>query len=438
MSNYNFDVIVAGGGTSGFASAISAARNNTNVLIIEELGYLGGAATATYVTPMMKTILPDGTDLGGTLYREVLNRLKDYGFADINFDNNPGWFVPEMMKFALDDIAEEARVKVLFHSQVCGASVENGILKSIDILNKSGINEYSAKQFIDATGDATVAAYAGVPFEVGFNGITQAMSHRFVMGNVDIEKFAGWLENYDPDKSVSPIHRTSSGDILLTTAYTTEDKPWALRSLFMDALVHNILKPYDATYFQLFTMPGQKGCVYFNCPRIYSKKPLHPLDAEDLSYAQIMGRKQIRRYSVFCKKYLPGFEDAYIVNIAANVGVRDSRRIQGKYTLTTQDITSSRKFKTAVARCNYPIDVHSSKEGEGGLIQLKEDDYYEIPLECLETHEVKNLLVVGKAISAEFKAQASLRVQPTCWAMGESAGYIAARRALKETSGGSI
>ncbi|MEW5820725.1 MAG: FAD-dependent oxidoreductase [Cyanobacteriota bacterium] len=428
MTEKTVDIIIAGGGTSGCAAAISAARNGAKVLIIEEQGYLGGAATSTYVTPMMKTILSDGTNLGGTLYKEVLKRLSDIGFAATNFDNNPGWFVPEMMKFILDEMMEESGVKILFHTQVINSVVENKSIKSVKVLNKSGINNYSANYYIDATGDATLAASSGVPFEVGFNGVTQAMSHRFVLAGIDTEKFAVWLEQTDLDRNVSPIYKTKSGDILLTTAYTSEDKPWALRNIFMDALVHNILKPQDATYFQIFTMPGQRGFVYFNCPRIYSKKPLSPLSAEDLSYAQITGRKQIRRLTNFVKKYFPGFENAFIVNTANNIGIRDSRRIKGRYTLTTDDITSSRKFKSAVARCNYPIDIHSTNSGEGGLISLKENDYYEIPLECLETHEINNLLVTGRCISADFSAQASLRIQPTCWSMGESAGYIAAKR----------
>lgn len=426
MNNSPIDIIVIGGGTSGCAAALSAARQDVSVMLIEKQGYLGGAATATYVTPMMKTMLPDGTNLAGPLCLEVLNRLKQAGYADTNFDGNPGWFAPEMMKFVLDEMMEEARVKLLFHSYFFGSEVVDKNIVSVKVLNVAGVQEYHAKVFIDATGDAALAAYSGVPFEVGSNGVTQAMSHRFVMAGVDIEKFAAWLKNIDPDKSVSPVYKTKSGDILLTTAYTAEDKSWALRSVFMDALVNKVLKPQDASYFQIFTVPGQKGFVYFNCPRIYSKKPLSPLNPEDITYAQTMGRKQIKRLVNFCKLYFPGFEKAFISNIASDIGIRDSRRIKGKYTLTADDITSGRKFDNAVAKSNYPIDIHSITPGEGGLKHLRTDDYYEIPLECLQTNEIDNLFVVGKAISAEFEAQASLRIQPTCWAIGESAGLAAA------------
>ncbi|MGD9580877.1 MAG: FAD-dependent oxidoreductase, partial [Vampirovibrionia bacterium] len=374
MKNKKIDIIIAGGGTSGCAAAISASRSGASVLIIEEQGFLGGTATATYVTPMMKTILSDGTNIGGDLYKEILQKMKHQGYAETNFDNNPGWFIPEMMKFTLDEIMEEEGIETLFHTQVLDINIKNNAISSIKTLNKAGISEYSAKYYIDATGDALIAAKAGVPFEIGQNNISQAMSHRFVMSGVDIIKFAEWLKKTDPDENVSPVHYTEKGDILLTTAYTSEDKGWALKPIFLKAIEDGILKNYDAEYFQIFSVPGQHSSIYFNCPRIYSPKPLSPLCPEDISYAQIMGRKQIKRLAAFCNNYLPGFEKAYITNIANNIGIRDSRRIKGKYTLTGEDLINCKKFKNAVAKSNYPIDIHSNIKGKGGLHFLKDND----------------------------------------------------------------
>lgn len=424
MLDKNWDLIVVGGGTSGWPAALAAARNNIDVLLIEEEGYLGGAATSTYVTPMMKTILPDGRNLAGNLYKEVMERMKLKGFADVYPDGNPGWFAPEMLKFVLDEMMEEAGVRVLFHTSLAGVNFSGKKINSINTLFGAIKTDFNASYYIDATGEAALASLAGVPFQLGKNGSNQAMSHRFIMANVDIEKFAIWLEKIDSDRGVSPIFRSETGDILLTTAYTSEDKPWALKPLFDQAINSQILKPYDADYFQIFTVPGQKGLVFFNCPRIYSHKNLSPLCPEDLSYAQIQGRKQILRLAKFCKHYIPGFENSFISNIASKIGVRDTRRIKGRYTLTINDILTARKFDNAVAKSNYPIDVHSSREN-GGLRHLMPDDYYEIPLECLLTHEYDNLLVIGKSISAEFEAQASLRIQPTLITIGENAGIFA-------------
>lgn len=423
----SYDIIVVGGGTSGVAAAIAAAREGAEVLLLEENGFLGGAPVATYVVPMMRTILADGTNLASGLYLEACERLTKEGFCAMNFDNNPGWFVPEMMKFILDEMVEEAGVKVIFHSKVFDLKSDNRIIKSLKVADKV-ISEYSAEFFIDATGEARIAALAGVPFELGKDNRNQSLSHRFAVANVDIEIFAQWLDKKDPDKNVSPIFKTETGDILLTTACTAENKGWALRDIFDKALADGVIEPCDAEYFQLFTMPGHKGFVYFNCPRICAEKNLSPLDVEDISFAQIQGRKQIKRLVKFLRIYLPGFENAVISNVAYSVGIRDSRRIKGKYTLTADDIFNTRKFDNAVASCNYPVDIHSSDPEKGGLFFLPENEYYDIPLECLETKEIDNLLVAGKAISAEFEAQASLRVQPTMWNLGESAGRTAAHR----------
>lgn len=428
MSDVIYDLIVVGGGASGFSAAVSAARNNCNVLLIEKSGCLGGTATNSLVTPMMRSALTDGTILGGNLYQEFLELMKTNNDSESFFDGNPGWFSPEMMKFYLDQMAEKAGVNLLFESQFVDCSYEYNKIKSVKVINRSGLEEYKARYFIDATGDASFATSAGIKYEIGLQNVTQAMSLRFVMSGIDIEKFASWLEDYDPNDNVSPVFKTEKGDILLTTACTSEDKGWALKSLFDHAVEDGVLELCDAEYFQIFTAPGQKGSVFFNCPRIYSKSSLSPLNSSDISKAYIQGRKQIIRLAEFCKQYFPGFSDAYISNVASELGIRDSRRIKGKYILTVEDLLTARKFENSVARSNYPIDIHSKDKKISGLQFLKEGDYYDIPLECLETNEYENLMVVGKSISADFQAQASLRIQPTCWAMGESAGYIVAKR----------
>ncbi|HBG48724.1 MAG TPA: FAD-dependent oxidoreductase, partial [Cyanobacteria bacterium UBA9971] len=187
-----------------------------------------------------------------------------------------------------------------------------------------------------------------------------------------------------------------------------------------------VLKEEDAAYFQVFSIPGQKNSIAFNCPRISSDKELDPLNAEDVSYAYKQGRKQIRRLAEFCKKYLSGFEEAYVSQIAPQLGVRDSRRINGLYKLTEEDILNAKKFDNKVAKSNYPVDVHAKEKGKNELKHLPPDQYYEIPLESLIPENIENLLVVGRCISTTFKAQASIRIQPNCWSMGEYAGkYVA-------------
>ncbi len=420
----SWDIIVAGGGLSGVAAAVCAGRKGCNVLLIEKMGFLGGSATASLVTPMMINNDSRGKPLNQGLYTEILDRLAKTGNSASHSNGNPGWFNPEEMKFLLDEMCEQSNVDLLFDTQLVGINRNEGHICSVNCLNKAGIQQLTADYFIDATGDADLAFYAGVPYETGKH---QSLTLRFNMDNVNIIRFSQWLTDIEPEMELSSVEFNAE-TILITTAHTSEDIGWKLRPYFQLAVKDRVLQPEDAEYFQIFTIPGQRNAIAFNCPRIYSDKPLNPLDPRDISYAYVQGRKQIKRLEKFCKTYLTGFEDAYISQVAPGLGIRDSRRIEGVYQLTEEDILEGRKFKSTVASSNYPIDVHGYTKEENQLIMPAKDSYYDIPMECLIPRNISNLMVVGKPLSATFKAQASARIQPNCIAMGESAGNYWADR----------
>lgn len=426
---------------SGVAAGITAARGGCKVLIVEKNSYLGGTATGGLVTPMMKNALKNGKDLNynlnSKLYGEILDRLALTGDAATFKDGNAGWFNPEVMKCVLDDFCEEENIDVLFDTTVVAVLKEENAITSIQIFNRSGLNNMTAKYFVDATGDADLSALAGVPYESGENGVNQAMSLRFTMTNINLEKFAWWLDEIDSNSDVTSIYRPANGETLIHTAYTWDNKDWKLKPYFEKGIAEDIITKEDSAYFQVFSIPGQRGSLAFNCPRIYADKSLNllalnPLDTRDISLAYKIGRQQIRRISKFCVKYFPGFEESSVGQIAPMLGIRDSRRIKGKYTLTEQDIAAGRKFENPVARSNYPVDIHSGEKNKSELTFLNEDDYYEIPLEALMPVGVDNLLVVGRCISATFKAQASLRIIPNCISMGEAAGKYLSKQIQKE------
>jgi len=420
-----YDIIVAGGGTSGVAAAISAARQGCKVLIIEKNSFLGGTATAALVTPMMKNITEDGKSLTNGIFSEVVESMTKSGNCASHSNGNKGWFNPEMLKCVLDDFCEQNNVEVLFDTAITEAQTDKNSLTSVKCYNKGGFSKYKAKFYIDATGDADLAALAGVDFESNEH---QSFGLRFNMANVDLNAFAEWLTEIDPDSGVSSIEYYKNETILLTTAHTWDNDSFKLRPYFNLAVKNGILKREDGAYFQIFSIPGQKNAVAFNCPRIFSAKSLDPLNPEDISYAYRQGRKQLRRLASFCIEYFQGFKDSYISQIAPMIGIRDSRRIKGMYTLTEEDVMNGKKFNNAAAKSNYPIDVHSSKAGKSELTPLDPNDYYEIPIESMIPQNMNNLLVAGRSISATFRAQASLRIQPVCWAMGEAAGVFAAKK----------
>jgi len=411
IAQNKYDLIVIGGGTSGVAAAVSGARNGIKVLLIEKNSFLGGTMTGALVTPMMKNLQQDEN----SFMNEILQKLAQTGDS-INYQgDNPGWFNPEIMKCVLDDICIDAGVEILFDTVIISADSFGGKVESIECFNKSGRQNFGAKYFVDATGDADLAALLKVPCEVGDYGRTQPVSLRFNMAGINIDKFSVWLENFDTDRNVTSVFRENGKTYLSTACTFDNNKDWKLRPLFEKALESKILKYSDCKYFQVFSIPGQDGSLAFNCPRI--DLPVNPLKVTDTSKALIEGRKAIRRIARFCKEFLPGFEDAYISTIANNLGVRDSRRVKGKYLLTKDDL--SRIMENPVAKSDYPFDVHSNSQDKSILSRRA---YYEIPLASLQVNEFDNLLIIGRSISADFLMQSSLRIQPNCLTMGEFAG----------------
>ncbi|MDD3149965.1 MAG: FAD-dependent oxidoreductase [Candidatus Gastranaerophilales bacterium] len=421
--NLFWDVIVVGGGASGVAAAVSASEKNCKTLLIEQNSFLGGSATASLVTPMMKNgFETPQSSLTQGLYKEILNKLYQTGDSAIHENGNIGWFNPEIMKCALDDMCIDSGVSILFNTFVSDVKVKNDKIVSLKCINKSGEIFLKAKYFIDATGDADIANLAKIPCEIKD---VQALSLRLNISNLDMDKFTNWMRKIDSNPDTTSICTTDNGQLLVTTAYTSENKDWKLKPYFEKGIKEGIITEEDAEYFQIFSIPGQPGTMSFNCPRI-AMKNINPLNVEDTSKALVLGRQQIRRMANFCKKYFIGFEDAFISQIAPQLGVRSSRRIEGKYKLTEDDILSCKKFDSAIAKSNYPIDIHSKDSKKNELNFIDKRDYYEIPLETMLNNKIANLIVVGKAISSTFKAQASLRIQPNCWATGEAAGrYVA-------------
>jgi hypothetical protein len=198
---------------------------------------------------------------------------------------------------------------------------------------------------------------------------------------------------------------------------------WPLDPVFRKALEAGDIEERDGNYFQVFGIPGKPSCLAFNCPEIDPVIDVTQPDFQTRAIAE--GRRAILRLIRFTRKYLPGFEKAFITQSAVLLGVRESRRISGEYVLTGKDILTHTKFEDAIARCNYPIDIHGPL---GAFEKIHRPDipddekFYEVPYRCLVPKKVENLLVAGRCLSADFVGQSSARIQPTCRAFGEAAG----------------
>lgn len=429
-----YDVVVIGGGTAGCAAAYTSGKLGLRTLLLEKGIHLGGSITSGLVVPVMKS---GDNQINTEFYSTLIEKLNKIG-GQITYQDNPGWFNPELTKIVLDEMMQEANVDVRFNSEILSISNFSNKINSIIINNTLSVYHeqihndnilqskekilsvpIEAKYYIDATGDLIFSQKINCEF-LNDNSEFQPISLRFIMSGINLNIFAKWLEELDTDRDVTPIENIN-GDIHLSTAYTWDtNKQWALAPLFDDAVKKNILKDTDRNYFQIFTIAGATDSIAFNCPRLIEN--LNPNLIQDRTTALLEGRQAILRLSHFCKKYLPGFENSYISNIADMLGVRVSNRIRGKYIYTIDDLKSGKTFKNPVVISNYPIDVHSTNKNTSTLEKTGE---YQLPIESLMSNNFENLFVAGRGISADYMAQGALRVQASCFSMGEGAAkYI--------------
>lgn len=451
----NYDVIVCGGGTAGSCAAIAAARLGAKTLIIEQLGFLGGSQTGGLVLPYMN-YHADGQQLITGMHQEIIDRLGEWPGGC-----NTRYFNYELLKYVLEDMALEAGVELLYHTFVAEAELEpsreslegrdtirpavgsdGGIrsteaaadrmagriisgpsarqerrLATIIAYNKSGRQELSARQFIDCTGDADIAFRAGVPYESGReeDGLNQSASLRFVAGNVDLEALAARVAELTDRPCEAPLVQMG-----FSKGHTVAPK---IEAIVDQAAEEGVFTPEEGGYVQFFSIPGRPGEVAFNCPRVTY---VNGAKTEDLTKVQIEGRRIIPKIMEFSRRYLAGFNNAYIVTTAPLPGIRESRRIVGEYVLQAEDCLQPTRFDDRIAKSCYPIDVHNPKGVGVTLKGLPRGEYHDIPYRCLVPLEVDDLLVAGRCISATFDAQAAIRIEPTCRALGEAAGVAAA------------
>lgn len=415
----HYDVIIVGGGTAGCAAAYNAGKLGLKTLLVEKNIHLGGAITSELVVPAMRS---SENQINTDFFNDLITELRDLG-GQVTYMNNSGWFDPELCKVVLDRLMAKSNVEVLLDTKAAGVNIVNKEINGLTLSSNMLSVYIGANYIVDATGNCELATLAGCEFLQKENEI-QPVSLRFEMAGIDLKTFSEWLLDYDKDRNVT-TSEVIDGQIHLSTAYTWDKgSKWALEPLFNDAVDKKILKDNDRCYFQVFTIPNRPSAIAFNCPRVCLSSEINPLDNTQISKALISARESIVRLSNFCKIYFPGFENSYISNIADALGVRVSRRIKGKYIYTVDDLKSGKKFDNPVLIGNYPIDIHSNKQDASVLEHTMQD--YQLPIEALMSDNYENLFVAGRCLSANFHAQAALRIQPSCFSMGEGvAKYIA-------------
>ncbi len=412
-----YDVVVCGGGPAGCAAAIAATRHGAKTLLVEKDGYLGGATVSQLVSVILST---NGADFQGVWHdyarglrkRGGLRELEGFGSGQIR-----GAVDPEIVTYVWDELLTAAGAEQLLHAWGSTAIVEDGVCRGVIIETRAGRRAILAQRVIDATGDGAVAAAAGVPWEQGDDrGNPWAMSCTkvFRMGNVR------WPADHPDPEAMA--------------RFEAEVKAAVARGEYSSPILTQTTRVQDYVRLKLWRLTERRGEFLSVMSRVLKVNPLDPFD---FTRAEREGRQQAWECADACRRFAPGFEQAYLLDTSTQIGLRSSRRLRGRVTVTAQDALEFRKYPDGIARSSWDIDVwpadsyispavdRECEEYKKRHERLKAGEYFDIRYGCLVAAGVENLLMAGRCISAEHTAQSSLRIQQTCMATGEAAGVAA-------------
>ncbi len=420
------DVLVCGGGVAGIAAAVAAARHGAKTLLIERAGFLGGTATGS----AMGLIVIPASHLVG-FPREFFARLardQGAGLGDV-----VPWDI-EAYKLAALDMVLEAGADVLLYTWVSEPLVRDGRIEGVVIDNKSGRQAICAKVVIDATGDADVAARAGAPFVKGReeDGAMRPATVMGRIGNIDLVRFKQYIDSHPEDFSQDDGRRVvdlEQGIVRIDGFFALVENAKRM-GLIDPALPINYLRfsGVNAREHQ------DRAVLICNSTRVYD---VDGTNARDVTRAEIEGRRQLREIVRVCRTLLPGFAYSYLIDTSAYLGVRETRRIKGRYTLTYDDLAQGRRFDDSVAvmtsvdygtaEIHGPDYAHEGSAADEWARKLSlKLMRFEFPLRCMLSASVNNLVVAGRCASMTHEVDKFARNQAPIGLQGQAAGTFAA------------
>jgi hypothetical protein len=390
------DLVVVGGGSAGTAAAITAARAGVRTVLVEDSAFLGGMSTGgcvgTFCGFYYRERNGDLVRLVGGFPAEVTDRLAARGlcYGPVPFKTTAAVpYVPWGLKSLYDALARaEPALTVYLHARFLRALGRDGAIEAVTVATRSGHVAMRAPYFIDASGDAALALAAGANIEKG--EMLQYPSMMFYMQHVDLEKALPHLFELND---------------LLERHYTASGLPRRSGNLIPT---------------------GRPGEVLVAMSRVAIEgRALDASDAAELTLGEMLGREQAERCAVFLREHVPGFDAAFLSDTAPRLGVRETRRVQGLYRLTAEDVLGGRKFEDGVCRAAWPIELHVAN----GLTEwrfLEDGLWYTVPYRCLVPAGTRNLLVAGRCLSATREGFASVRVIGPCMSEGQAAAVAVA------------
>ncbi|MEM6824847.1 MAG: FAD-dependent oxidoreductase [Pseudomonadota bacterium] len=394
----SFDVVVLGGGPAGIAAATTAGEAGLSTLLIERLGFCGGAA----VSGMSGTICGLFNTVDDPSIAQPQQLI--FGFAErmrVALEADGGLTAPQIYgktwvtthdcatyKKVATDVLRDAGVQVLYHTEMVDVLTADDAVTGLILHTRSGFTRVEARRFVDCSGDADIVFRMGMPTTKGNNGAIQNPSMMFKIGNVDLPRY---LDYWGTD-TISPpkvVEKLEARDELV------RKKVWLFPTV----------------------NPGE---ILVNGTKItgFDGRALDVTDPVDHSEAEQFSIYQAKAFFRFLKEEIPGCEDAYFIDYGQEVGVRQTRSISGVERLTNEDVVGKRKRRDAIARSSWPIELHyGAKPKTEWLV----DDYYDVPFGTLVPREGRNVIVAGRCLSAEHEALASCRVTAQCFEYGRAA-----------------
>lgn len=418
------DFVVVGGGPSGCAAAITAARKGLRVVLVERYGFAGGAAVSQLVPVMLSQ---NGKDFP-PIWHDWVREMQSLGGVRemIRGEQRSHWFCatssPEAEKIAWDKMFRKSGVRVLFHAEVIDVIVQQDLIKALVVSTRNGEYAITGKTFADCTGDGMISFLAGEDYMIG-NGVdpvSQASTKMFRL-----------LHAVKPELHLTPQNTQE----LINNYHASMEK-----KEFTDPVI-------TSGYLLKYVLSGAgkqlpDTTLLINAARLVN---VNPLDPWDLSSAESNGRQSAVECAQFMKKYVPGSEHSLLLDTSIEVGVRASRRIKCRYELSIVDVLSLKDFEDGIALGSWEIDIHAPMSFEYGEALKHSDSLntyrksvisgkcYTIPFRCLVPQKTRNLLVAGRSICCDYQAQGTIRIQQTCMSTGTAAG-IAAVMAYTEQS----
>lgn len=420
MKNLEYDVVIIGGGPSGVNAAIASAREGAKTLLVERYGYLGGMLTNAGTGPMM-TFHAGKKQVVKGIPEEIIKRMIDNDDSPGHMDDFVGYassvtpFSVEGLKVAMENLALEAGVEILYHTTYLGCTSEDGHIEKVRLFAKGGEFFVRAKVFVDASADADLAVHSGSAVQYGRESdqLAQPMTMNAKVYNVDREKVRKFLHE-NVDRTFAKSHEVIDGSSRIGMNAELDELKFAIKNKELSFNREMVL----------FFETNNKGEFIINMSRISKRSAINPFE---LTKAEIEGRKQVGELIIFLRKYIPGFEKCILANTGPNIGIRESNKINGVYMLNEHDLLDNVMFEDAIAMGGYPIDIHSPEgKSETEHRFLKPSSWYSVPYRSLQTTTSDNLIVVGRCISATHEALAAVRVTPIAMAIGQAGGTAAA------------